>query len=339
MNNMKKILFLGGSPMILNAIRWAKDIGFAVAVADGNPEAPGLKAADIKLNCRGDDINVLLRWSLKERPMYCYSGNDFGRLPAAVIHRALCIPHVSEAVAIMDKMDCRRVWNGVINVPKYTDRSPAVVKPVGKSGSIGVSVVMDGDLIDAITEASKHGEVIIEEYIDGIHLDVNAFIDHTGFHPLGISERTFLDGIYPVAKGGVFPVSIDRTIRSKIYRQLELAARLMGITHGPAKADIVFRDGVPFFIEVSPMFHGDIVTICMMGFLEELNPVYQLMRNVYYGTSTWFSVYQLGTIGRWSLMCDSLDTDGDGYYYRGGTANPRNNSEIIGLKWWYEKNK
>ena len=42
----KRILLLGGKERLVPAVDRARELGLTVLVADGNPAAPGLKAAD-----------------------------------------------------------------------------------------------------------------------------------------------------------------------------------------------------------------------------------------------------------------------------------------------------
>lgn len=99
----KSILIIGGGEIGLNQIRIAKKIGFNVIVTDINPDAPGLKEADVSVNISGTDIKALVIFALENKEKYnisaVYCGNDFGLLSVECIKQVLGLPHNSiEAV-------------------------------------------------------------------------------------------------------------------------------------------------------------------------------------------------------------------------------------------------
>jgi biotin carboxylase len=321
----KYILFLGGSKLGLNPIKWAKEIGFLAIVNDKNPNAEALKYADVEINFDSEDSLGISIWaienSVRYNIVYCYCGSDFGLFTASTIHTILGIqaPSIRTIVTGLDKKLMRLAWKNknipmasIIEMPYDIDivarvRSecelPFVIKPSGSSGSRGVTLVRNWlSLESAVDEANRYGngsELIIEELIEGTHHDVNGLFINGEFCHCGIMDRYFIQSEFPVSYKGNYPSNLSEEIQTQLYSILRDASLLLGINSGPVKADFILRKGVPYLLEVSPRFHGDILTTRSMEFLGNLNPVFQFFEHLFDRTLTFTAFGAENGYGEW----------------------------------------
>jgi hypothetical protein len=364
---MKSILFLGGGPLGMPAIKWAKEIGFDIIVNDRNQAAPGFELADKKLTFDSTDIRGLTSWALKNNIkyniQYCYCGSDFGLLTVATIHNVLKIkfPEVKAILNGLDKKLMKESWaNSDINYPqseiiKQGDNidsiidnlsSPIVIKPTSSSGSQGVSIIANkNDIKKAYSEAMKYsdeGDVMFEEYIEGSHHDVNGLFWKGKFYKCGVGDRFFTPLPYPVPKYGYYPSVLSIDEKNSLYELVEKGAAAMGISHGPVKGDCVFKDGVAFVYEISPRFHGDIFTANTLEYLYKKNPIYQLFKMVYDKDYQFHNIDFESNVAGWKTIFNSVDeinlNENINLYLRKNNSRShkiivKNNNDIVGLAW------
>src|SRR5271165_6441522 len=112
----KRILILGGGRYNVPSIHAAREAGFLTLVADRNPAAPGLKAADHALPIDLSDCESLTHAVAQ------YGGVDgvvsmaeVGVRAAANISARLGLPSISEEAAAnaTSKAAMRRYWQGI----------------------------------------------------------------------------------------------------------------------------------------------------------------------------------------------------------------------------------
>jgi biotin carboxylase len=364
---MKSILFLGGGKLGLPAIKWAKKIGFNIIVNDVNMGAHGVKLADVVISYDSTDVRNISTWALKNNIhyniKYCYCSSDFGLVTAVIVHDVLQIVHppVSAIMSSLDKGLMKNCWEGHENIftPKSIkirsetelidacDKSsfPLVLKPLDSSGSRGVSVLHnEKEIKDAYIEAKRYsldGFLLLEEYIDGAHHDVNGLFWSEKFYECGVMDRHFISGKYPVSYKGNYPSILTTAKQSEIYEILKEASILLGIKEGPVKADFVIKNGVPYLFEVSPRFHGDIVTSRTLGFLGELNPIYQLFNFIYNEEYNFIPIHAHSGKGSWKAYFDEKEIEHHSNYslhqIRNKTSDTiKNNTNYVALGWIWE---
>jgi carbamoylphosphate synthase large subunit len=365
---MKSILFLGGGQLGVPTIKWARQIGFNVIVNDKNVKAPGLELGDVTTNFDSTDVRSLLTWVTKNNNLYniiySYCSSDFGLLTAAMIHEYLNIkaPNVRAIINALDKELMKDCWNGINKIvsPKsilIKDGDdlklkmggftlPLVIKPRSSSGSRGVSIVTDtANLEKAYLEAlafSVEGDVIIEEYIGGTHHDVNGMFWGGEFYHCGVMDRYFIPGEYPVSFKGDYPSELNLSVKMSLYEQLNLAASALGITHGPVKADFIISDNIPYLLEVSPRFHGDILTCRSMNALDEINPIFQLLKMIFDDGGNFLSLNSQNVIGSWKAYFSEEEWASDALgekilLNRNAQIQIKNNTNYYGLGWTSKK--
>lgn len=304
--DQKSILIIGGGEIGLNQIRIAKKIGFNVIVTDINPDAPGLKEADVSVNISGTDIKALVIFALENKEKYnisaVYCGNDFGLFSVECIKQVLDLPHnsIETAIRCINKKLMKDCWirDGIPTPEGYLVKSlndakisikklglPVIVKPVDSCGSQGISLVENKKHLSyAIQEAFKNSNfkfILIEKFIDGTHHDVNGVFFNKKFYKCGIFDRYFTPFPYCVPINGFYPSALPIKTINKIYKITENAAKSIGIENGPVKSDIVLFENDIYIYEISNRFHGDVSTSHLYTFCQTVTPIELCIESLY----------------------------------------------------------
>jgi biotin carboxylase len=148
-----------------------------------------------------------------------------------------------------------------------TIRYPAVVKPVGLSGSRGVIRVDDerelGAAIERIRKlvsrpeirAQRTGterELLIEGFIPGQEFAIEGLLTRGAFTELAVFDKPDpLDGPFFEETIYVTPSAAPRRLRESIARAVEQAAQALGLWHGPIHAECRANGDGVFVIEVA----------------------------------------------------------------------------------------
>lgn len=297
LNIKKAIIIIGGSELQLPVIKWAKELGLFVIVTDYNKNVPGLHLADQFVNIDGTDIHSFLELSDKLNKKFdligAYGGSDFALPVVASINEAYNLkgPHLEIVNKALDKGRARSEWIKTgISIPKgittiqLNDAEefcritgyPTIVKPSNSSGSRGVSTVYNHiDLIGAFELALSFSEqVVIEELVEGRHIDINGLFFDGKLIRCGADERFFSQGSVHLPIILYQPADISQLEENLCYQIVEEAAYSLGIQEGPVKADLILPDdGEPVIIELAPRFHGEVTTVFTTPKAMGFNPV------------------------------------------------------------------
>ncbi|MEE9213773.1 MAG: ATP-grasp domain-containing protein, partial [Thermodesulfobacteriota bacterium] len=298
MRENKAIFLIGVGEIGINQIHWARNAGFHVITSNTDANAPAMSLADEGVVMSGTDTRSLVSFALESLKHYnvnaVYSGNDFGVFSASVISHALGIPGLSIAAVSrsLGKQLMKECWrdNDVPTPPFKLIKTeadaqeainefglPVIIKPADSSGSQGIQLVREvHELVSVLTEAAlytKHNAILLEKYIEGRHIDANAFFWENKFYGCGVSERFFSPLPYRVPIGGYEPATISQDEEATLYQLFEKATRCLGIDHGPVKADFILSNKGFHAIEISARFHGDVGTSHSTFHRTDLSPL------------------------------------------------------------------
>jgi biotin carboxylase len=260
---MTTIMILGAGTMQLPAIRIAKSRGWRVVVADGNPDAEGKGLCDTFAQVDLKDRDGLVDFARSCRASggldgVFTAGTDFSASVAWVAEK-LGLPGIPYEVAqrATDKALMREAfaregvpsprfacWTGGGD-PSAAARGfafPLVVKPVDNMGARGVRRV-DGaaELEEACREAlplSRTGRVIIEEFMEGAELSLDAVVYRGAVTVCGVADRHIFFPPYFVELGHTMPTDLGPGIEKEACAVFEAGIRALGIDTGAAKGDI-----------------------------------------------------------------------------------------------------
>jgi biotin carboxylase len=119
---------------------------------------------------------------------------------------------------------------------------PLVVKPVDNMGARGVRRVDDPDqLQEAIRIAwsqSASGQAIVEQYLEGPELSLDALIHEGEITICGVADRHIFFPPYFVEMGHTMPSELSQEVLSEAEEVFRRGIRALGITRGAAKGDI-----------------------------------------------------------------------------------------------------
>jgi biotin carboxylase len=257
----KTVMILGGGVMQLPAVRLAKAKGWRVIVAarDISPEITALADYTEAVDLR--DAQAMLAAARRYREEIGLdgvftAGTDFSITVAQVAsHCGLpgIPPEVARAASDKERMrDCFR-RHGVPSprfftvaageaVPRHDLPFPLVVKPVDNMGARGVRRVdnpaeLERALEQALTYSRAH-RVIVEEYLDGPELSLDAIVYRGKVSICGVADRHICFPPFFVEMGHTMPTGLEPASRLEAEKVFRQGIRALGIENGAAKGDI-----------------------------------------------------------------------------------------------------
>jgi len=267
MSRGRKLLMLGAGSVQLGAVKRAKELGYYVIALDGNPDAPGLKLADEYsiLDIREPESCVTYARQEGIDGVICVSVDAAIRSVAAITE-SLGLPGLSTEGAFnaTSKLRMRECW-AESGVPSTGFRmclekkdaidafhelgEMVVIKPSDSAGSRGVTWVNDLDFVPELfkkaMEFSRDGIVLVEEYIHGAEISVEAIMCANEFHPIAISDKKRTELPYLLDLAVLFPSEKSDSLQSEAFYIVEKAARSLGVDMCPIHAELIISsDGL-----------------------------------------------------------------------------------------------
>ncbi|PJZ85676.1 alpha-hydroxy-acid oxidizing protein [Leptospira harrisiae] len=266
----KTILIIGGGLLQVPIIQTAKTMRLHTVVADMNPSSIGFQIADEAILMSTKDVEGMVRESKKfaqNSPIHgvITAGTDASMTVAAVAS-ALQLPGIRfvDAEAASNKVKMRQrlkefgmpiprfapVWS-LLDAKEALDSLtfPLVMKPADNMGARGViKVNHKDDLPTAFRHAKRFcptGELILEEYMEGPELSVDALAFHGQIRMTGIADRIIEREPYFIEVGHNMPSAMPKEILEEVERVMAGGMRALGIHLGAGKGDIkVTKEGV-----------------------------------------------------------------------------------------------
>ena len=265
----------------LPAIKTAKAMGLKVAVTDYNPEALGMRLADFPIVVSTRNINLTVN-TTREFHQTCpldgvmTVGTDASQTVAAVAN-ALNLPGIPFEVAerATDKIkmryclrkhnvpipDFRPVWSLAEAEIALKEMSlPLVIKPCDNMGARGVKKILKAeDLPPAFQEAKEasiSGKLILEEFMQGPELSLDALVFDGKIEITGIADRHIERAPYFVEVGHTLPSNLPKAQQEEVKDVFRQAIRALGIDHGAAKGDIKLTPEGPKIVEIAARLSG-----------------------------------------------------------------------------------
>ena len=214
---MKTVLFVGAGRHQRRAILQAKELGLRVAAVDRNPDAPGLKEADIAKVVDFADVDAVLKATARLNLDGVLTVSADRAVPVvAAIAEARGLPGIGvETAHLMTHKVAmrRRLADAGVPQPRFaairslSERRraadevgfPAVLKPADSGGQRGLFRVESVDDIDAhlheALRASPTGEAILEQYIEGTEMNGIVIARSDDAIPLTLSDRLRPPGV------------------------------------------------------------------------------------------------------------------------------------------------
>ena len=277
----KHILIIGGGVFQVPAIKAAKSMGLKVAVTDYNREAEGMLLADYPIEVSTRNINLTVNMA-KQFHATCpldgvlTVGTDASQTVAAVAD-ALNLPGIPFEVAerATDKIKMRQVLKEKgVPVPDFRPiwtledchdaikdmALPLVIKPCDNMGARGVrKIECLEDLPPAFREAKEasiSGKLILETFMEGPELSLDALVYGGNIHITGVADRIIERAPYFVEVGHTLPSTLPAEEQVRIVEVFKQAISALGIDIGAAKGDIKLTPEGPKIVEIAARLSG-----------------------------------------------------------------------------------
>ncbi|EKP14965.1 alpha-hydroxy-acid oxidizing protein [Leptospira borgpetersenii] len=266
----KTILIVGGGLLQVPIIQTARMMKLTTVVADMNGDAPGMKICDVPMVMSTKDIEGMVRESKKLATTIkidgvITAGTDASMTVAAVAN-ALDLPGIRyvDAEAASNKVKMReRLKKAGIPLPGFAPvwsfsdardaleflKFPLVMKPADNMGARGVIKVENREELQAAFKHAKKysptGEMILEEYMPGPEVSVDALTWNGNFVITGIADRIIEREPFFIEMGHNMPSALNSSVLKEVEDVMFRSMKALGITIGAGKGDIkVTPDGV-----------------------------------------------------------------------------------------------
>lgn len=279
---MKRLMIVGASVLQLPAILKAKEMGLYVGVADFNPEAVGIKYADEFFNASTMDEDAVLKAAEEFKPDGIMTlATDMPMRGVSKASDKLHLHSISYETSFKatDKYEMIKAFkaDGVPS-PWYFDVDsfeelkalegkvgfPCIIKPTDNAGSHGVAKVHDFEELLANYEyshsCSRHGKVIVEEYLDGPEVSVEVMVVKGTVHILQITDKITTGAPHFVEMGHTQPSRLPEETQRQIREVAEAACKSLGLNKGPAHVEMKVTSRGPVMIELGARMGGDNIT-------------------------------------------------------------------------------
>ncbi|MBN2533774.1 MAG: ATP-grasp domain-containing protein [Spirochaetales bacterium] len=274
-------MILGGSTMQIPSIKIAKKMGWRVIVADGNPQVEGRIYADHFAHIDLKDKTGMEKAARHYHELFGLqgvftAGTDFSTTVAYIAEK-LELPGIPYEVACnaTNKSQMRNLFKiHAVPCPDFVTlfpgdspekvlknlSFPVVVKPVDNMGARGVRRVDSrNELYDAVhvaQKASMINTVIVEEFLQGPELSLDAIIYNGQITICGIADRHIFFPPYFVEMGHTMPTALPDDCIKQVIDVFCKGIKALGITNGAAKGDIIVTKQGPKVGEIAARLSG-----------------------------------------------------------------------------------
>lgn len=274
-------MIIGGGLLQTPVITTAKKMGYQVIVTDYNPDAIGMKDADIPIVMSTRDIQGSVRVAKRQNEITPISGvltvGTDASMTVAAVANALDLPGIKfeDAEAATNKLKMRmRFKEHNIPSPAFlpvwtlSDAKkgckilgfPVVMKPSDNMGARGVMRIDNANQVaDAFKfakSASPSGELIVEQFMDGPELSIDAIIFNEEITITGVADRIIE---YPpnfVETGHTMPSHLKIEMLEDACDVMRRGIKALGLTTGAAKGDIKVTKSGAMIGEIAARLSG-----------------------------------------------------------------------------------
>lgn len=273
---MKKILILGAGNAQIDAIKYCKEKGYKVYGCSYTNTDKGIPLLDEFIQLDIKDIQRVKSYVKQEEIDIVYSvGSDLAIPTAMAVSEELKLPHYisyETACLCQAKHEMRSalgtefvgnapfvVCSELTEAMRY-DQFPGMMKPVDSQGQRGCFRVDSVEDVQTYFERSLsysiQKKVIIEKFIDGPEISVNAFIVKGKVEFALISDRIVFDELPGgIIKEHLLPTQYTDS-KEKIEDLVYRVAKSLHITEGPLYMQIKLDKDSPVLLEVTPRLDG-----------------------------------------------------------------------------------
>ena len=288
---MKKLLVLAAGILQVPIIKRAREMGYYVIAADGNPNSVGLQYADKQICANITSEEEMVAIAKQEQidgvihPCSEVSMNVMGR-----IHDELNLSGVSrkQAVVATNKHLMREAfkkgdapspisiltksaedaWEQFMAMP-----GDAILKPSRNSGSRGIAKVSKGSngvsevskedfykLYDIALEESRDNSVLIEQFIEGPEFSVDIIVWEGKVNVLTVTDKKTTEAPHFVELGHNQPSCFPEETVALIKDAAVRGVKALGVDKCACHAEVKVQDGKAYLMEIGARMGGDFIS-------------------------------------------------------------------------------
>ncbi len=296
----KKIMFIGAGAHQAKGIEKAKEMGLFVIAVDGSAKAPGLKIADQSHVIDVKDIKSNLNVAIGNQIDGILAvASEVSVLTVAAISQEMGLPGIDVEVAkkCTDKGLMRKAFveHGVPSPKSYSVYSyedllkradeigyPLVIKPADNAGSRGVKMLRDQkEFKTAYNDAlqhSKSGKLVIEEFMKGIEVSVEAFMHKGKINIIGLSDKVRSPLPYLLDIKVSFPSAYSEAEINNIINMARQTIEAVGVKEGPVHMELIMTKSGPIPVELAARGPGFKVFTDIMPMITGIDLLKELIR-------------------------------------------------------------
>lgn len=159
---------------------------------------------------------------------------------------------------------------------------PLIVKPIDSSGSRGVYYCMDKEELEEVSKNSikysKSKKVLVEEYLDGPEISVEALVQYNELHIIQITDKTTTSFPYNVEMGHLQPSRYYEEYYDEIYHILSKVIKVLNLNNCALHPEMkLTNDGIKI-VEIGPRLGGDFITSHLTPLSSGINMEEQLVK-------------------------------------------------------------
>lgn len=282
---MKKLLLFGAPVFQIPVIEKAKQMGLYVGVVDINPEALAVPYADEYFCCSLKNKDRLLDIAKEFQPDGIMAGAcDTSVVSVAYVCEKLGLPGLPQRVAetatdklkMLEAFERNHVPHPIYQIVRHgetiTDSIlipfPAISKPVNSSGSRGVAYISNKEDIQAALErsfsAAQEGDILLEEYLSGPEVSVEAAVIHGKPYVLQITDKITSGAPYFFETGHSQPSMLDPKSLAEISSVAKRAILAVGLVNSTAHVEIKLTESGPKMIELGARLGGGCISTYLL---------------------------------------------------------------------------
>lgn len=291
------VLVFGGSQLQVPIILQIKKSGYKAIVIDPDPNCLAREIADIFIPVKGDDFEETLRIAKDNNVSgIVTSSTDKPILMMCKIAEALELnfPSYSSCETLIDKSKFKKFlknngfgyargseFKGNSNINPKDIIFPSIVKPVMNSGSRGV-IKCDNyeELLKAIPETltyCNNARFLIEEYIDGDEISVEALVQNGILHIIQITDKIVTQPPYNVELAHIQPSKYE-FLKHEFKKILQGIIDLSGIDNCALHPEFKIKNNNIVLIDLGPRLGGDYITSHLVPLSTNVNIEDQVIR-------------------------------------------------------------
>ncbi|MDC2648960.1 ATP-grasp domain-containing protein [Bacteroides ovatus] len=284
---MKRLLVIAAGILQVPVIKKAREMGYYVIAADGDPEACGLKYADKAVVVNITSEEDMLRVAREEKvdgvihPCSEVSMNVMGRINdefgLSGISRETAIRATNKHLmreafekgnapspkSILTE-SAEDAWNHLQNDFEGTD---AILKPSRNSGSRGIAkVCRDMDKADFIKayeialEESRDKSVLIEQFIEGPEFSIEIIVWNGNVNVLTVTDKKTTEAPHFVELGHNQPSCHSAEEVETLKAAAIAGVKALGVNNCACHAEAKLQGGKAYLMEIGARLGGDFIS-------------------------------------------------------------------------------